>query len=403
MNNGIALSFVFALASQAGFAATCSCDDLDTCTRMEGIPILFAKRDMVRATLKARGFRVVDEDDNRAVDIYTKPGTDFDSVRAYFDEEQQMADLSFEYPLKLGLELSAADNSPTPSAVLLKKRGSFAQDENSFKRWVFPDFVDLRLYRNRNDDHITLAFQSTAAHAHVADFLEKKESLLRQHGSSLALDGISQDEKAYAAPPGVSINPLQGKLTFTADAPVLLGKTQLVTDFCSASTDLDTHVSPAEFSDDERYSISGYRKPVDRVEVDRRSDSTLHIVLRLRDGLGNRYDFDDVGIGQTVHAQTRGDCRLRAVTVRYESIVTPQCLTANTTGRTPREIVQDVAGATGIAVANVELLPDPGPKFILQGGMSPDYLLKLVGEMTELYVDRIDAMHYSVRKPDKRH
>ena len=399
MRTSIVLFVVLALGVSS-LAAACSCDDLDSCTKAEGIPILFAKRDMVRATLMSRGFVVVDEDDARAVDIYTKPDAEFDHVRAYFDEERQLADLSFEYPLKTGLEM-AADPSPLPAAELLQARGNFERGENSFKRWVLPDFVDLRLFRNRDQDGITFAFQSTAAHTRVTDFIEKKDSLERHGDSPLTLDGISQDEAANSAPPGMSINPLQGSLTFTANAPVLQGKTHLVTDFCSSSTSLDTHVSPAESLDDERYAVSGYRKPVNRIEVDRRGDGTLHIVLRVRDGLGNRYDFDEVGKGQTVHAQTRGDCRLGAVTVRYEPTATPQCLAVNT-GGSPRAVVRDLVKTTGISVANAELLSDRTPGFILRGGMSPDYLLQMVSDFADLYIDRIDATHYAVRKPDKR-
>jgi hypothetical protein len=404
MRTMILLSIVLArlvAGNESAATVPCSCDHMDACTGIFGIPILFAKRDMVRAALKARGFKVVSEDDNRAVDVYEKLASEFKTVSAYYDEERQLADLRIEYPLEHLAEM--ATETPFPGAVLIRKRGDFGRDEDSFKRWTLPDNVDLKLYRNRGEDMVTLAFQAIPAQTRVNDFLERKQrSPSWENARFLGEDGVSEDAAAYATAPGLSVNPLQGKLVFQADAPILMGSTRLVTDFCSSSTDLDTHMSPAESSIDQRYDVSRYRKPVDRVEVEQRSGGMLHVVLRVRDGDGNRYDFEDVAAGMIVHAQTHGDCRLRAVTLSYEPSTTALCLNANIRGGSPREIVTALVQASGITVDHADLIHADG-KLTFSGAMNPHWLLNIVGDFADVYVDSIDATHFSLRQPSAQH
>src|ERR1700722_11441024 len=107
-------------AAQAGTPQpSCSCGNLDSCTQVDGIPILFAKRDMVRSALRAQGFAVDSEDDSRIVDVYKKSGSECEDLRATYDEDRQLADLSFEYPTSFA-ETLKKEGEVSPGAQLLE-------------------------------------------------------------------------------------------------------------------------------------------------------------------------------------------------------------------------------------------------------------------------------------------
>jgi hypothetical protein len=139
----LALGAHAAAAAETAAARQCSCDSLDVCTTVDGIPILFAKRDMVRAALRKNGLKPAEEDDARIRDSYVEPGAEFKTVEAFYDEERQLAALQFEYSLD---KLDELLNGPPPAGIFVRKRGDFGADEDSSKTWLAEDGVEVKLH-----------------------------------------------------------------------------------------------------------------------------------------------------------------------------------------------------------------------------------------------------------------
>ena len=396
------LLLALALKAEAGDEVssaplTCSCDDLAACTAVDDIPILFAPRDIVRSALKQRGLIAVSEDDSRILDSYQARDSEYTALRAFFDEDRQLADLDFQYPANR-LEQLLADDPPLPGAKSGRARGGFGAEEDSSREWLTRDGVTIRLSRKRGEDFVVMSFESTAARSHLDAFEKRPRNRQIDWVEFLKEDGLVQDDSDGSAPEGLSTNSLQGHLTFRTTSPILKGKTELSTDFCSSTTDLDTGSSPPpDFA--ERFEISGYRKPVNLVEVEKLPDGSLHVVLRVRDNGGSRYDFDHVVAGRPARGEVHGDCRAKSITLTYEPTSSPTCLNASLKKWSLSRIVADLQ-KRGLEFDHLELLH--GTETVtLHGPMDANVMVSLLADISNLYFDRVVPNHFSLRAPQR--
>lgn len=400
----VAAVFLFSLAltAEAGDEVssaprTCSCDDLAACTAVDDIPILFAPRDIVRSTLKQRGLVAVSEDDSRILDSYEARDSEYTALRAFFDEDRQLADLDFLYPANR-LEQLLARDPPLPGAVSGRSRGAFGAEEDSSREWLTRGGVAIRLSRKRGEDFVVMSFESMAVRSRLDAFEKRARNRQIDWDEFLKEDGLVQDDSGVSAPEGLSTNNLQGQLTFRTQSPILKGKTELSTDFCSSTTDLDTGSSPpADFA--ERFEISGYRKPVNLVEVEKLPDGSLHVVLRVRDNGGSRYDFDHVVAGRPARGEVHGDCRARSIVLTYEPTSSPACLNANLEKWSVSRIVADLQ-KRGLEFDHLELLHGTG-KMTLHKPMDANVMVSLLADISNLYFDRMAPNHFSLRAPQR--